>query len=274
MNTWNEVSASLKEWKRQGLAKSTVAVRLANACLGWAYVYGGRGEECTPANRREFYNSKKVENIRSNCKNFDGQGACQGCKWYPGGTTLFYDCRGFTYWVLLKAAGIKLEGAGATSQWNAAGNWEEKGSIDTLPKDRVCCIFRYDSSTKKMEHTLLYDGEGHYIHCSGEVKKCDISKYKATHWAIPKGLGGKAQTGSGQAQQQPAQPAQKTPAKGEAIVTGKRVALREGPGTDCGVILRVDTGEAVKQETVPAGWAYVSYKGKKGFMMKEFLKEG
>jgi uncharacterized protein YraI len=55
-----------------------------------------------------------------------------------------------------------------------------------MPKDKVCCVFRWDG--KSMAHTLLYDGNGHYIHCSGEVKKCDVSKYGATHYAIPKGL--------------------------------------------------------------------------------------
>ena len=39
-----------------------------------------------------------------------------------------------------------------------------------------------------MAHTLFYDGQGHYIHDSGEVKKVDINKYAATHYAIPKGL--------------------------------------------------------------------------------------
>ena len=38
--------------------------------------------------------------------------------------------------------------------------------------------------------------------------------------------------------------------------------------------MRIDTGETVKLEPEPDEWDYVSYKGKKGWMMKKFLKEG
>ena len=63
--------------------------------------------------------------------------------------------------------------------------------------------------------------------------------------------------------------------EGYAVVTGKKVALRTAPTTQASVILRVNTGEKVKIETPPPSeWEYVSYKGKTGYMMKEFLKEG
>ena len=189
MNTAAKVDKLIEDWKKEPISKAVFIVRLANAVLGWAYVYGARGEYCSPANRRRFYASKGKPTIKSKCKNFDGSGytGCSGCKWYPGGCTRFYDCRGFTYW-LFKQVGILISGAGATSQYNDDTNWSEKGPIENMPQNKVCCVFRYDSSTKKMEHTLLYDGEGHYIHCSSEVKKCSVSQYKPTHYAIPKGL--------------------------------------------------------------------------------------
>ena len=62
--------------------------------------------------------------------------------------------------------------------------------------------------------------------------------------------------------------------KGYAVVTGKKVALREDPSLRATVILRVNTGETVKLEEPPKDWDYVSYNGKKGWMMREFLKEG
>ena len=65
-----------------------------------------------------------------------------------------------------------------------------------------------------------------------------------------------------------------TPEKGYAIVTGKNLALREGPSTLCKVITRAPTGTKVKIEPPPSEWEYVSYNGKTGYMMKEFLKEG
>ena len=62
--------------------------------------------------------------------------------------------------------------------------------------------------------------------------------------------------------------------EGYAVVTGKKVALRTAPTTQASVILRVNTGEKVKiEEPPPAKWEYVSYKGKTGYMMKEFIRE-
>lgn len=189
MNTSAKVNKLMEDWKKEPISKTVFIVRLANACIGWSYVFGARGEYCSPANRRRFYNTKGKPTIKSKCKNFDGSGysGCSGCKWYPGGCTRFFDCRGFTYW-LFKQIGILISGAGATSQYNDDTNWSEKGPIENMPRNKVCCVFRYDSKKRTMEHTLLYDGEGHYIHCSGEVKKCNASQYKATHYAIPKGL--------------------------------------------------------------------------------------
>lgn len=59
-----------------------------------------------------------------------------------------------------------------------------------------------------------------------------------------------------------------------AKVTGKNVALRAGPSTDDNVILRIKTGTVVMRETLPSDWECIAYNGKKGFMMKQFIKEG
>ena len=263
MNTAKKVNNLMIEWKAQGLSKPDFVVKLANACLGWAYVYGARGEYCSPANRRAFYASKGKPTIKSKCKNFngtDGYNGCSGCKWYPGGATRFYDCRGFTYWLFLQI-GIKIEGSGATSQWNDDSNWMQKGPISEMPLDVVCCVFRQEGS--KMEHTLLYDGNGYYIHDSGEVKKTKMSAYSATHYAIPKGL-----------YDAPIPPAPTpTPEPGKAIVTGKDVALREGPGTNTRVMARIKTGTVVNITTV-VGWTYVHYKSSYGFFMNEYISIG
>lgn len=262
MNTWSKVESMLNEWKQQGLKKTEIVVKLANACIGWSYVFGARGTKCTPANRRAWYNSKKKPTIKSKCKNFNGDKSCSGCKWYPGGVTLFYDCRGWTYWVLLKAAGITINGAGATSQYNTDSNWAEKGDISKMPKDKICCVFRWDG--KSMAHTLLYDGDGHYIHDNGEVRKVSASSYKATHYAIPKGLYSDGPT--------PPSPTPPTPTPGKAVVTGTNVALREGPSTATKVLTRITTGTVVNISKVE-GWLYVKNGNKTGFMMAEFMKD-
>ena len=95
-----------------------------------------------------------------------------------------FDCRGYTYWCLLKF-GIKIMGAGATSQWNDDSNWESKGTIDTIPEDKLVCLFVNKGS--KMEHTGFgYHGET--LECSNGVQHFKTRNRKWTHWAIPKGL--------------------------------------------------------------------------------------
>ena len=260
MNTLAKVESMLDGWKKEGKSKTETCVLLANACLGWSYVFGARGTKCTPANRRAWYNAKGKETIKSKCKNFSGAGRCSGCKWYPGGVTLFYDCRGWTYWVFLKAAGIEIKGGGATSQYNDDNNWSEKGDISRMPKDKLCCVFRWDGKT--MAHTLFYDGQGHYIHDNGEIRKVDMGKYAATHYAIPRGLYNDPT---------PPTPTPDPPA-GKAVVTGKNVALRMGPSTSTTVQTRLTTGTTVDICKVE-GWLYVKAAGKDGFMMAEYMQD-
>lgn len=265
MNTAKQVDSMIANWKQQGLKKHEVVVKIANACIGWSYVFGARGEYCTPANRRAFYKSKGKETIKTKCKNFNGDKGCSGCKWYPSGETRFYDCRGFTYWCLLKGANIAIQGGGATSQYNDDSNWSEKGLIANMPKDKVCCVFRYDSSTKKMEHTLLYDGQGNYIHCSGEVKKCAISKYNATHYAIPKGLYDGSGGGGGD----------KPVAQAKVVASsGGTVNMRIAPNKASSIVAQVPVGTIVDVYEKDTEWCKIGYKGGTGYMMTKFLDFG
>ena len=71
MNTYKQVEKMLAEWKQQNLSKPTIAVQLANACIGWPYVFGGRGEQCTPTNRKSRQNSK-YPTIISKCQVLNG----------------------------------------------------------------------------------------------------------------------------------------------------------------------------------------------------------
>ncbi len=58
---------------------------------------------------------------------------------------------------------------------------------------------------------------------------------------------------------------------GMGRVTGVRVALRRGPSTGYGIILRVNTGEYVTVISKQGGWYYVDYKGTKGWMMAQYI---
>lgn len=196
MNSAAEVTNLINNYAAMGLTKAEMAIKIAEACLGWPYVWGGAGQNCTPANRQSYADrpacpeaeAKQIVNL---CQVLNGKRCrCDGCKWYPNDWVRFFDCRGFTRWVL-KQVGITIQGAGATSQWNTAGNWTAKGELNTMPDGVVCCVFMQNQKDHKtMEHTGLYIGGGVVIHCSGEVKRGKITDRGWTHWAIPAGIEG------------------------------------------------------------------------------------
>ena len=201
MNTAEYVDGLVKKLKDQGLPLVEVAWKVALACIGWAYVFGARGQYCTPANRRSRYNGtsagKDKDNIKNKCKNFDGNKSCSGCIWFPASKkTRFFDCRGFTYWVLLQVYGWKLMGAGATSQWDNADNWKAKGKVsDGIPENTLVCLF-YRNKVKPsvMEHTGFgYNGET--VECSGKVFHKDTMDRKWEFWAVPKCVEGDVPVG-------------------------------------------------------------------------------
>ena len=261
MKTYKEVASLISQWKSSGLSKSEIVVRAANACIGWPYVYGGRGEPCNPSSRGGRASSD-YPSIVDKCQVLSKKkSSCNGCGYYPGDYVLFYDCRGFTYW-LMKQVGINISGAGATSQYDTNSNWSEKGLIKDMPRNQVCCVFRYDSRTGKMEHTLLYDGNGNYIHCSGEVKKVAMSKYKATHYAIPKGLEGGVTPVP-------------TPTGETAVVyaeNGKPVKMRAKPSTSCKTYWEIPVGTEVEVLQNGNEWTKIACNGNTGYMMTQFLK--
>lgn len=183
MNSADYVANLITELKGSGIPLSDVAWRTALACVGWPYIFGDRGEYCTPAHRRARY-SDEHPTIKSKCKNFNGTGSCSGCKWYPNGKKVrAFDCRGFTYWVLLQVYGWKLMGSGATSQWNNASNWKAKGTVaDGIPENTLVCLFVANGKT--MEHTG-FGLNNETIECSNGVQHFTSRNKKWTHWAVP-----------------------------------------------------------------------------------------
>ena len=160
-------------------------IESAKSQLGNPYVFGTWGRECTPSLRRQYagYNPGHKRAIFKACPVLSGkQPSCNGCKWEG---KLAFDCRGFTYWCLLNAYGMKLKGGGCTSQWGYNVNWLKKGDIKDMP-NVVCCVFQYYKG--KYQHTGLHIGDGKIIHCSNGVQWGDISEKGWTHYAIPAGL--------------------------------------------------------------------------------------
>ena len=188
-NTANMVDDMIAKWKMEGLSKSELAVKIAQACMGWPYIFGDRGQYCTSSHRQAVYNAHPDQTgLLTKCQKLSkGKDSCIGCQYFPGGQTRSFDCRGFTYWVL-SFCGIKIMGAGATSQWNDNNNWKEKGEIGDIPLNQVCCVFK--RSDNKMQHTGLHIGGGKIIHCSNGVQTGKITDRGWTHYAIPVGMDG------------------------------------------------------------------------------------
>lgn len=199
MYTAAYVDEQISIMKNNGTPLQNVAWKAAVMCEGWPYVFGDRGQYCVPSNRRVAYNrtaeGKDKDNIKNKCKNFDGNGSCAGCEFYPGGKTREFDCRGFTYWVLLQVFGWELSGVGCTSQWNKKSNWKAKGKIsDGIPADTLVCLFySRDNKEKTWEHTGLgFNDET--VECSGTVIHKTSRNKKWTHWAVPACINGDVPT--------------------------------------------------------------------------------
>lgn len=193
MNSARRVTELIESWKADGLSKAEIVWKTAEALMGYPYAWGALGQECTVSNRKSCMNRSSIaegdrELIRKRCQILNGSNVdCKNCKYYPGGErTRLFDCRGFTRWVI-QQVGITIQGAGATSQYNNASNWEERGLIKDMPKDKICCVFQDVRGTK--EHTGLALGDT-IIHCSVEVKPGHTYDKGWTHYAVPKGVDG------------------------------------------------------------------------------------
>lgn len=195
MNSASYVNSKVAEWKAEGRSKAEIVWMSAEACLGFPYVWGSYGQNCTVSNRKAYMNRSSIaegdrELIRKRCQILNGSAStCKNCKYYPDDmVTWIFDCRGFTR-KMIELAGGTLVGAGATSQWNNDNNWSEKGLIKDMPKDKLCCVFQDVRNVK--EHTGLALGD-QIIHCSVEVKTGHTYDKGWTHYAVPKSIDGSA----------------------------------------------------------------------------------
>lgn len=193
MNTAEYVDQKIQELKGSGIPLSDAAWEAGKLCIGYPYIFGDRGQECTPSKRQAVYNSHPdQEGLISKCQVLKKtKGSCAGCQWYPDGKRVrSFDCRGFTYWIIKQIYNFEIMGAGATSQWNDDDNWKAKGTIDTIPDDLLVCLFYTQKGNPKvMQHTGLgYKGET--LECGNGVQWFKTRNKKWTHWAAPKCVAG------------------------------------------------------------------------------------
>lgn len=196
MNPASGLAQAIADWKSQGIGKADMMINVAEYKIGYPYAWGATGQKCTVANRKARMNNSKISDgdknlIKKRCQVLNGSKAsCEGCKYYVnGGCSLLHDCIDFVN-SLLEAAGIPHYGAGCSTMWNHANNWDQKGKLSEMP-ETPCLVFQwYPGNEKKMQHIGFYDGKGNVYHCSVEVKKQKLSEYPWSHYAIPKGMGG------------------------------------------------------------------------------------
>ena len=191
-----QVDQMFQNWRAEGWTKEQLIVKTAEAEMDWPYVWGAVGAQCTPEKREYYMNRSAIgekdrEMIRKRCPVLSNkQGSCEGCEYFPGNArTLIDDCQGFVKQVMSRVS-VSFTGGGCTSMWNNNGNWSEKGKLENMPLDKVCCVFIANGD--KMDHIGIHIGQGVVIHCSVYVRKGKVPDraWGWSHYAIPKGLSG------------------------------------------------------------------------------------
>lgn len=183
MNSIEYVSTHLEKLIQDGAGKEEIIRFVGKAAEGWPYVFGAWGEQCTPQGRRRRKRDDHPTIVTACQVLSEKKTTCDGCKWNL--PVRMFDCRGFVHWVM-EAAGINIQGQGATSQYNTKANWAVRGPISEMPRDRICCVFK--GTDAKKEHVGIYLGDGSTVECSSNVQYFPTMKSKWTHYAIPAGL--------------------------------------------------------------------------------------
>lgn len=229
----------------------------AYECKG-GYIYGTQGIEWTQARQTAMEQNRKDDpNYAESIK--------YGKKWIGHKV---WDCSGMT-----KKAAEQAEASihhGSNSTWN--GDCSHKGELTPgLALPLGAFVFVYNANKRNRSHIGVVTGENEVTEASCArlgVIKSKIYDDKWDEWGLCKDVQFDFIPG-GDPGPVPPEPVP----EGYAIVTGKNVALREGPSTSCKVIVRVPTGTTVKISEPPDDWEYIQHEGKKGYMMKKYLKE-
>lgn len=228
----------------------------ALSLVGQGYIYGAKGQICSPAFREQ-----QAQQYPEQSSRILGEGA----KW--DGVPV-WDCAQLTR-AAAAAGGVTLV-SGATSQWTKT-DWEETGEIGNIPEGEVLFLYRRQKgSSTTMQHTGVAIGDGTCVHARGTaygVVRQDMPDYPWTHWARPKWT-------DEQTDEDPEVIENMVQAK---VIgpEGETVNLRSMPSkSKSGTVKeRVRVGETVSAGAEKDGWRSVAYNGTIGYMMAEYLQD-
>lgn len=229
------------------------------------YVYGGTGKECSVAYRMQqadqYSNSATL--IKTYCQRMNGQkNTCLGCKWYDEEKKKgkpCYDCAQLTK-LAMKQVGISIP-SGATSQWKKT-NWQERGTISTMPKNKQCLQYRQDADGT-MAHTGIHLEDNSVVDArqtkDGVLHGSMESYGRWTHWGIPVGLYDS-----------------KTKEGEKCCMTGKvingNLKMRDSASTKGGVICSMPNGTSITIQEDQGDWAKVAYLNHVGYAMTKYIQ--
>lgn len=211
----------------------------------WGYIWGKSGQLWTQKDQNAASREMTVK---------------YGSKWIGH---IVADCSGLFRWAYKQLGSDISHGSNLIYDGHCKAKGRLSGGRRTDGQELKPGTAVFTGTDGDHGHIGLYIGGGEVIEAAGTQQGVIKSKVTASKWTY----WGELKTVDYTKEDEPV-------AEGYAKVTGKRVALRQEPSTRATVILRVNTGETVKIEPEPAKkWEYVTYNGKTGWMMKEFLEE-
>lgn len=199
-----------------------------------------------------------------------------------------FDCAGLVTAALSNHLRLRVI-SGASSQWKGS-YWALKGTIDTMPRDCVCMLYKEKPTANPMQHTGIYLGDGNVVDARGSSSGVIYSKFESypwSHWAIPNGMFTvyeitEIKTGVPNNIQNPGQGtgggtvANKPSSQyvATAITDGSQLALRKGPSTLNDVVTRVSAGTFIGViEKTNESWWKVQVGTQVGYMMARYLTQ-
>jgi len=217
------------------------AAEKALSLVGQGYIYGAKGQTCSPAfrNQQAAQYPEQASKILGEGAKWDGQPV--------------WDCAQLTR-AVAKAGGVTLV-SGATSQWNQT-DWAAKGVMDTIPLTETVFVFR--QSEGRMQHTGVSLGDGTCVHARGTAQgviRQRLGDYPWTHWASP--WKEKIMTPVSQAR--------------VWALSGSTVNVRSSPGGK--ITSRLPIGTHVDVLGTSGGWSIIRHENTEGYMQSTFLQD-